>query len=187
MLVIYGGSFNPPTLAHLEVVKKIKSKFNQARIIIMPTSCKNYTWKDNLASDKDRIKMLELMFKGIEISNYEMTHEKYMGTYQMLSEFKEIDSDIYFVLGSDNLVQMPLWKNALNLAKDFKFILLKRPTDAIDFGPFEQYKDNFSIVEMNSEINATAIRDDVLGHREWLDQAVFEYIVKNKIYEVTNA
>ena len=184
MLIIYGGSFNPPTKAHLELVSKLKSEFPLAKIVIVPVSKANYTWKDNLLEDHYRFQMLKLQFPELEISNYEQTNTKYKGTYELLSYFKTYDSDIRFVIGSDNLSQMPLWINYSNLIKDFKFICFKRPTDKINLEVFKNHQDNLTIIEMDSEISATKIREDVNKYRDWLIPSVYDYIIKNNLYEV---
>lgn len=184
MLVIFGGSFNPPTLAHKQVVDLILDKYKEAKVIIMPTNQDNYFWKDNLASNEDRYNMLKLAFPNLEISNYEFLNTSYLGTYEMLRTFSKRDKDIYFVIGTDNLKQMKDWKNSLALARDFKFLLIKRPTDEIDFSYFKDYIANFIILNMHSEINATMIRKDVNKHKNWLNKDVYDYIIKNKVYEV---
>ncbi len=184
MLIIYGGSFNPPTKAHLELVNIIKYNFKGAKIVIVPVSNKNYTWKTNLASDEDRLQMLKLEFPDLLISDYEMKNKEYQGTYKLLSDFKEYDDDIYFLIGSDNLVQMPLWLNFEKLIKEFKFIVVKRPTDDIDFTKFGSYKENFKVIEMHNEISATKVRENVEKHKDWLSLDVYNYIKKHKLYEV---
>ncbi len=184
MLIVYGGSFNPPTRAHLELVDKLKSKFKEAKIVIVPVSKANYTWKDNLVEDKYRMDMLRLEFPELLISDYEMTNGEYKGTYELLTSFKKYDSDIYFVIGSDNLSQMPLWINYDKLIKEFKFICFKRPTDKINLGVFKEFKENIKVLEMNSLISSTKIREDVEKYKEWLIPSVYDYILENNLYEV---
>ena len=184
MLIIYGGSFNPPTKAHLELINKLKESFSNAKIIIVPVAKSNYTWKDNLVDDSYRFAMLKLMFPDLEISDYETKNLKYKGTYELLTYFKQFDSDIRFVIGSDNLSQMPLWLNYDNLIKDFKFICFKRPTDKIDLEVFKNYKDNLRVLEMDSKISSTKIRENLEKYRDWLIPSVYEYIKKNRLYEV---
>ena len=40
MIILYGGSFNPPTLAHYGVVKLLNEVYNPDKIILMPVGCK---------------------------------------------------------------------------------------------------------------------------------------------------
>lgn len=184
MLIVFGGSFNPPTKAHLELVEKIKNIYKEAKIIIVPVSNKNYTWKHNLASDIDRYNMLKIQFPNILISDYEFRQPKYKGTYELLKYFKKYDNDIYFLIGSDNLAQMPLWLNFDKLIKDFKFIVVKRPTDKIDFKEVGEYKKNFHEVEMESNISSTKVREDVFKYKDYLLDDIFKYIIDKDLYEV---
>ncbi len=181
MLIIFGGSFNPPTKAHEELVNIIKNSFPKGKIIIVPVSKHNYTWKHNLIEDEDRYNMLKLQFPDIEISRYEFNKEKYEGTYELLSNFKEIDKDIYFIIGSDNLNQMPLWLNYDKLIKDFKFIVLKRETDEINLS--DKNKNNFIVVDMNNPISSSLIRSDIDKYRTYLTKDVYKYIKEHHLYE----
>ena len=61
---------------------------------------------------------------------------------------------------------MPLWLNFANLIKDFKFLVVKRPTDAIDFSQFGPYQSNFAVIEMHNEISSTKVREDVDKYKD---------------------
>ena len=60
----FGGSFNPPTIAHFEIVKLAKKEFNLDKVVIIPMGDK-YDKKD-LLPFKYRYRMLEIMFEGFE-------------------------------------------------------------------------------------------------------------------------
>ncbi len=47
MLIIYGGSFNPVTKAHEEIVQILKEQFKNADILLIPVNKDNYSWKNN--------------------------------------------------------------------------------------------------------------------------------------------
>ncbi|NLB84705.1 MAG: hypothetical protein GX794_01110, partial [Acholeplasmataceae bacterium] len=84
MHILYGVSFNPPTLAHEAIIKKINDLFKPTKIIIMPVG-RSYTRKDHQANI-DRIKMLELIakkYKNVEISDYEINNP-FNGTIKTL-------------------------------------------------------------------------------------------------------
>lgn len=183
MLVIFGGSFNPPTKAHLELYNKIKENFN-CKVLVMPLSKTKYPWKDNLLDDEVRYDMLKLMFNEDAISKYEFNLNEYKGTYQMLKDHTYLDKDIYFVCGTDNLKQLDKWINYDKLISEFKFIIVKRPGDEVCTRNMGAYQDNFTILEMNNEISSTLIREDVCKYKEYLDENVYKYIVENKLYGV---
>lgn len=64
MNVVYGGSFNPPTKAHIEIAKYVNKNFSVDHFIFLPVGSKYY--KNNLASEEDRYNMLLLLKEEIE-------------------------------------------------------------------------------------------------------------------------
>ncbi|MBN2504088.1 MAG: nicotinate (nicotinamide) nucleotide adenylyltransferase, partial [Bacilli bacterium] len=63
MIVIFGGAFNPPTLAHLEIYHHVQKNLAPERFIFLPVSSL-YT-KRSLASNQHRFQMLKIMTSGI--------------------------------------------------------------------------------------------------------------------------
>ena len=61
MNIVFGGSFNPVTIAHEKIVNLILSKFPDAKVIILPVG--NSYNKPKLVSFNDRMTMLNLVFK----------------------------------------------------------------------------------------------------------------------------
>ena len=83
MNIVFGGSFNPPTIAHKEIIKTLCS-LNYEKVIIVPNGNK-YNLKE-MVSYNHREKMLEIMtkdLKNIEISNIE-EHNHFKGTVETL-------------------------------------------------------------------------------------------------------
>ena len=37
MTIIYGGTFNPPTIAHFEIAKYLMNKFPNSKLVFLPT------------------------------------------------------------------------------------------------------------------------------------------------------
>ena len=60
-IVIYGGSFNPPTETHLQIIEYLYKEKMFDKVLIIP--CGNREDKPYLVDSKLRIKMLKL---GIE-------------------------------------------------------------------------------------------------------------------------
>ena len=81
MIIVYGGTFNPPTTAHENIANILIEIYKPNKFILLPVGDK-YTWKDNFASFDHRKKMLELVFKEpmFGISTIENS-TKYKGTY----------------------------------------------------------------------------------------------------------
>ena len=61
----FGGSFNPPTSAHYEIVKCAKEKFYLDKVVVVPMGDKYQ--KKELATFEHRFNMLKKMFEMREL------------------------------------------------------------------------------------------------------------------------
>lgn len=186
MIVVYGGTFNPPTLAHEEIVDLIITKYKPNRFIIMPVGDK-YTWKNKIVSFNNRFQMLKIAFKDekIEISTLENINN-FKGTYYSLKEIKKETNDkVYFLLGADNLVSLNKWINYEKLLKEFNFIVLTRDNIKVEQllnDDYLKYKDNFEVVNINIDLSASEFRDDPNNKQDIINKDVLKYIKENNLY-----
>lgn len=189
---ILGGSFNPPHKMHLNMGLELLNKGYVDKIIYVPTGSK-YKYKNNLVADEHRYKMLEMMIKGndkFQVSDYELKDEV-VYTCDTLKYFQEVypNDEIYFVCGADNLSYVDEWKNGIFLLENYKFLVIKRYTDDIDeiLKRFSKYKENIIVSDVEpSSLSSTEIRNKIMsgeGVLDFLDKDVYEYIIKNNLYE----
>ncbi len=188
MVVVFGGAFNPPTIAHKDMYYLVEAKFGFDYFIYLPVS--NKYRKSNLIADSFRVDMLKLLIKDLpkaRISLLEVNDHHYLGTYESLIRIKaDYQQKIAFVIGSDNLLLMKNWIKAESLIKDFQFIVVNRNNqDALEIianNPLlKEHQSNFKILPgFNQYISSTAFRetlDDSLVTKE-----VFQYIMKKDLY-----
>lgn len=134
-IAIFGGAFNPPTLAHINLAKQILDNLsNIKKIIFVPVSTK-YN-KSGLAEDKDRFNMLKTIckeFNNIEVSDIELKSSRQLFTIETLDKIQEQNKNkkIFFIIGTDNLKQLDTWHNVDKLLEKYKVIVLKRNNDNI--------------------------------------------------------
>lgn len=134
-IAIFGGAFNPPTLAHINLAKQILHNLsNIKKIIFVPVSTK-YN-KSGLAEDKDRFNMLKTIckeFNNIEVSDIELKSSRQLFTIETLDKIQEQNKNkkIFFIIGTDNLKQLDTWHNVDKLLEKYKVIVLKRNDDNI--------------------------------------------------------
>ena len=165
IIAVFGGSFNPPTVAHIELAKQVlKNIKNLDKIIFVPVSTK-YN-KKGLAPDEDRFNMLkEICNKedNLEVSRVELDSERQLFTIETLQIIKESNpnSDIYFIIGSDNLKELPTWHNIEKILQEYKIVVLERDDDSISNIIRENkllscYKDSFITIKEINKINMSA-------------------------------
>lgn len=186
MNIIYGGSFNPPTLAHYKIAKYILDKFPESQLYFLPTN--NVYNKSGLKDFNYRIKMLEILCTKIgsraKVSDFEGKLDKYYGTYYTLSHF----DNPYFVMGADNFKSISTWINYPNIIKDFKFIII--PRDNIDIEDIilndeflSKYKSNFIILDEFKEIDLSSSNYRLTLNSNLLLNEVEEFIKENNLYK----
>ena len=188
MVIVYGGTFNPPTIAHEKIANLLIEIYKPQKFILLPVGNK-YTWKDNFASFDHRKKMLKLVFKQpmFDISTIENSDE-YKGTYWALKSVeKTYKTDVYFVLGADNIEDLDKWINYEKLLNEFKFIVLTRK----GFNPkktlkdkYSKYLNNFNIIDVEIDVSSSSFSKDPT-QTHLINKEVSKYIKENNLYEVT--
>lgn len=186
MNIVFGGSFNPVTIAHEKIVNLILLKYPDAKIIILPVG--NSYDKPKLVSFDHRMKMLEIVFKGNEnvvISTLEKD-KTFDGTISSLDELSKDYQDLYFVMGTDNLKGLKHWVEYERLIQKYPFIFIERDKDLISelIKEHPLLNPNYLEISFDNNVSSTIIRTNVDKYRSFLKEEVYEYIKANKLYEV---
>lgn len=193
MIVVFGGSFNPITNAHLAIAQEVINNIdNVSKIIFVPVGDK-YP-KKTLISANHRLNMLYLaVVKNnlFEISENEVKASRRLYTIETLDYIKGLypNEEIALLIGADKIHEIPRWKEAHRLMDDYKIILMNR--NGIDLNHFldkpEYNKENFIVFNtINIDISSTIIRDYVKQGKniQYLtDGDVISYIKKNNLYK----
>lgn len=202
MIVVFGGSFNPPTIAHINIAKEI---FNQnkeiSKVIIVPVS--NKYDKNGLIDFKYRYDMLNIATKGyefIEVSDIEDTEDVQLNTYETLDiiKTKYPDEDIVFLLGADNLSYFTEWTNSEYILKNYFLLAIERNgfniLDIIDSDDIlSKYKSKINHITIDNslfKVSSTKIRENINNYKEietYMDKSVFNYIKENNLYKEISA
>ena len=182
MNIVYGGSFNPPTKAHKLIIDKLFLVFKPDNIIVVPVG-DNYGKKD-LISYEHRLEMAKLLDDRIIVSDLE-NNDKYLGTYNLLNKLKEYYDDLYYVIGSDNLINLDKWIDYKNLLKDFKFVVFNRHNldlQEIIMEKYPEFKNHFVVIQIDYDISSSKFRETL--DKSLIPNDVYDYIVENELYGV---
>ncbi len=186
MKIIYGGSFNPPTIAHYQISQMILDKFPDSKIIFVPTST-NYE-KTDLHDDKHRLEMLKIMCDKLgnraSISTYELDSPTYLGTYYTLKHF----GDCYFLMGADNFDYIDKWMHFPDIVVENKFIVIPRDNYDIEKkfkenAILNKYRNHFIIFNDFNKIFISSSEYRQTKNSNLLLEEIKEYIEKNDLYK----
>ena len=192
---IYGGTFNPPHVGHIEAAKAFITQANLDTLIIMPAFIPPHKKTDNLVNCDDRLEMCRLAFGNIpntEISDLEISRGGKSYTYLTLQELASDDIELYFLCGTDMILTMDTWKNPEIIFTLAKICYIRRESDnAISELLIEKCGDYFQkygadIIQINTEaieISSSEIRaEDGIWDR-YLTANVIDYIRNQGLYK----
>lgn len=139
----FGGCFNPPTIAHIELIEQTIKDNNLDMVYFVPMG--DLYKKENLISAFHRVNMLKIAMKEkMEILNISIDSKrdlKAIDTFRIIEkEFNQ--SDNYFIMGSDNFKNIKFWKDSEELLKNYKYIVLNRENDISSSKAREKIKNN---------------------------------------------
>ena len=139
---ILGGTFDPSHTGHIIISKTAKKRFKLDKVIWALTKKNPFKSKSSL-SLKDRIKYaknINLKNRFIKIGFYEQII-KSNKTIDLIKYFikKNKNSNIYFIMGADNLVNLHKWKKSDQIPSLCKVLVFDRDGYRIKSLSFKKY------------------------------------------------
>ncbi len=187
----FGGAFNPPTNAHINLAKKAIKNCNLDKVIFVPMN--DFYEKKELVKAKDRYNMLQIackasMNKKLEVSNIEIKENRKLTTISAFRLIEKVykESENYFIIGADNFINILNWKESEELLKKYKYIVFERNEinlkDFIDKN-LGKYKENIKIISNEEYKNiSSSIFRNKKERDNILCEEVHQYIIENKLY-----
>lgn len=181
----FGGSFNPPTLAHFEIVKSALKEVNLDKIVIVPMGDKYQ--KSGLIPFEHRYNMISRMFENdpkVEISRMQANQKE---VSYAIDSFEKIDREYkdderFFIMGLDNFSNIDKWKAKEKLVLNRNFIVFQRENYNLD----ENISDNIKLINVNNGTSSSLVRQKIKtkdNYRDFLSDKVVEYIDKEGLYK----
>ena len=195
---IMGGTFDPIHIGHLILGEYAFEQFALDKVLFMPSGNPPHKKEmKNRASNEHRIRMTALAIGDnphFELSLEEMNREGYIYTNETLRRLKEKEpeTEFYFIMGADSLLQFDDWKNPQIIAD--LAVLLVAVRDHIQADAMSErirevasrYHADVRLLNVpNIDVSSTEIRKRImsgLSCRYYLPDSVIDYIGKNRIY-----
>ena len=194
---IFGGTFDPPHIGHINVFKAFIEAFDFDKVFVMPVFVPPHKSRKSDTSVEDRLNMTKLAFEELSpkvvVSDLEIKREGKSYTADTIRYFKENGyEDIYFLCGTDMFLTLDSWYNPSYIFENATMVYARRESDRENTVEIrektKQYIENFNakIVPLNAEvkeISSTEIRSSVAcGSYEFLTEEVVEYIKEKGLY-----
>jgi len=154
-VAILGGSFDPPHIGHLEIIKKALSTLPIEKLIIVPAFISPFK-KGHFAPPELRLKWLKKITKfdhRIEVSDFELKKAKTSYTIDTINHFASLYDTIYFCLGADNLKSLHKWHQFDKLNKKVKWVVASRGNTVI--------ADKFIKLDVDAPISSSKLREEI--------------------------
>ena len=194
-IAIYGGSFNPPHIGHVNVAEAVSAYFCPEKFYIIPAGTPPHkAMAADSASDDRRMDMCRLAFCHIdaEISDIEMRREGKSYTADTLLQLQQIHpgQELILVMGTDMFLSLDTWNRAEFILKTAHICVLRRDEEsrAIEEKAAEYSKKYLSKVSFLAEEPVPAASSDIRlllksrRGRELLPETVYEYIIRHRLY-----
>ena len=194
---LFGGTFNPPHVAHLRLAEKAIEGAGLDRVIIMPAFIPPHKAAPELLKSEDRLELCRRTFCGekFEISDLELRRKGKSYTVQTLEELKELypDDEFFLIIGSDMLLSFKNWYRYEDILKYASLCVMTREKAVSRKKLFEYCKNvlklsskDFIILDSDAfELSSTEVRQKAKEGKNlsnMLTEKANEYIKEKSFY-----
>mmetsp|Transcript_35411 Transcript_35411/g.40941 ORF Transcript_35411/g.40941 Transcript_35411/m.40941 type:complete len:210 (-) Transcript_35411:26-655(-) len=204
LVAVYGGSFNPPTMSHFEIMRMVIEEVkvgdqNFDEVWMVP--CGDRIDKKVSTSGLQRLEMCQIGVRALfgddrryKVDSTEIDNGKSIPTYYLIKKFKELhpEYEFYFIIGTDLLLFMNKWESGQEMLNEYKFVVIQRcGYEDIDESlyPFhyvspdrKEHKYATSSTEIREILKYKDETDREHGLKDKLNGDVYSYIIDNALF-----
>ena len=180
-IALYGGTFDPVHLGHLEVARKVCELFEIEKVLFLPAQVAPHKRGKTVTDPIHRYAMLALATQDepkLCVSTFEIEAENRRYTVDTLEYFLRTLGDtsvLFFIMGADSWVEITTWRDWKRLLTMVNHIVVTRPGYGLT-GPAEV---SDRIVDLRS--NDKQVVPDEQGEKIYLTDVVMEDVSATKI------
>lgn len=184
---ILGGSFDPIHLKHLIIAQDTLEQMDLDGIFFIPTSISPLKHTQHpFVLPEHRLKMINFAiqdYPSFHLLDCEIRRGGQSYSIDTVRYLKKEYPNYTFswIIGADQVQQLPQWKESEDLQRLIDFIVVKRPGYGV-----QSPSSNFHWIESHLfEISSTEIRSRVSKGQSvahFLPQSVYQYIKDNQLY-----
>ena len=195
-ILVFGGTFNPVHVGHVEMLKKAQEVISPDLTLVIPTFLPPHkSVSSDFLSSADRLNMCKLAFdefENTEVSDIEIKAKQKSYSVITFSKLHEIYTDAEFVMlcGADMFLTLKTWYKYDELIKLTAFCAMPRKEGADELTEYAKIVENdggkcIVIDETVTDISSTEIRQRLIKNEDisrLVPDKVCEYIENNNLF-----
>jgi len=197
---VLGGTFDPIHQGHLVIAEEAITRLNLAEVLFMPAGQPWLKMDYPISSAEHRVQMVRLAIAnkpGFRLSTMEIERDGPTYTVDTIAQLQAqlgAGTELFFVLGWDNLNELPQWREPARLVKLCHLVAVPRPGYPLPkLDALEAVIPGLtsSIIILNTpeiDISASEIRNMVaqgLSITHLVPEPVDRYIREHRLYTTT--
>ncbi len=190
-VVVLGGSFDPVHKAHLRIALESARQVGATKVIFVPAHLSPLKGFAPLASDADRVAMLNIALEDFpiesEVCSFEIEQKSTSYTINTAKFLLKSYKNIYWIIGSDQYEQLHKWKDIQDLSCLINFALVIRPNYAHKNSSLPANIRLKEIICPQFDTSSTEIRQK-LAKKDFLNVEISEklvlYIKRKNLYQL---
>jgi len=110
------------------------------------------------------VKKAILTYPDFEVSEADLNYDEYSYTYDLIKKLKQEspDDSYLFIIGADNVKELPMWHKYKDLLNEVQFVVLNRPGNDINKFQSLPFFNKFIFIEMDpTDTSSSEIRKRV--------------------------
>lgn len=196
---ICGGTFDPIHMGHLAIAELVRCEFNLDKVLFVPSGMPPHKDLSVVTNSLHRINMVKCAvstnpyFEAVAIETEREGYSYTVDTLNELHEMYPLNTQFYYIIGADVLMDLLNWRRAEEVFRLTKFIAVMRTgfqDDEFD-SQIKTLRNSFDI-DITSfeapliEISSTFIRSRIRKNQSvkyFVNECVEEYIKDNNLYQ----
>ncbi len=142
---LLGGTFDPIHIAHLIVAEACRSQLGLERVFFIPAGAPPHKLNKPVSLAQHRFAMTELAIASnpyFTVSRLDIDRPGpcySTDTVRLLSEQLNNEVDLYFIIGTDSLMDMPTWHEPLQLIGLCRFAVVGAQTTKLTWNGWSRH------------------------------------------------